>query len=120
MFKKDDYIVCLEGKFSPPVGMGISKCGRKNFIVKQSITREFLDIEKGIGLDVNDVTSGNRNNYMFTFDKRHWLKDWRYATSEEIEEYERLGHPYDVTTLKVFKNEDTYYLIELFVKNNIL
>lgn len=120
MFKKYDYIVCLEGKFSPPGGMGISECGRKNFIVKQSITCEYLNIEKGIGLDVNDTTSGHRNNHMFTFDKTQWLKDWRYATSEEIEEYERLGQPYDVTTLKSFKNEDTSYLIELFAKNNIL
>jgi len=39
---------------------------------------------------------------MFTYDKLHNLTDWRYATEEEAEEYERLGKPYDVTTLKQF------------------
>lgn len=115
MFKKDDYIVCLEGEFfASKVRMSKSECANKNYILKQSQDSHFLRVYKGWNASYEKV------NDQFTFDKSKMLTDWRYATPEEIEEYERLGEPYDVTTLKSFKNEDTSYLIELFAKNNII
>lgn len=35
-----------------------------------------------------------------SFDKKSVLINWRYATPEEIKQYDKLGYPYDVTTLK--------------------
>lgn len=104
MFKKDDYIVCLEGEFKKPGGVGISDCARKNYIVKQDIDDFCLNIQEGIG------KIGQRNNIKMTFDKSQWLKDWRYATPEEIEEYDRLGKPYDVTTLNSFVLPKKWYV----------
>lgn len=107
LFKKDEYIVCLEGDFTKPPGHNknseVSECGAKNYIVKQSEDCTYLRTYKAILNEYSDALSLNRNNYDFTFNKLGKLKDWRYATPEEAEEYERLGHPYDVTTLDKFK-----------------
>ena len=45
---------------------------------------------------------------------------WRYATPEEIAEYERLGKPFDVTTIvSVPVNNDYTYLVKFLKKLGI-
>lgn len=114
MFKKDEYIVCLEGDFTKPPGYNnkseVSECGAKNYIVKQSEDCTYLRTYKAILNEYSDALSLNRSNYDFTFNKLGKLKDWRYATPEEAEEYERLGYPYDVTTLDKFKLPKKWWL----------
>lgn len=45
---------------------------------------------------------------------------WRYATQEEITEYERLGKPFDVTTLvRNSVNNDYTYLVKFLKKLGI-
>lgn len=89
MFKQDDYIVCLEI-------LTKSDCSKKDYIFKQRKDNNgmhpYIDLE---GSKINGNTS-------HTFNKLQSLKDWRYATFEEIEEYDRIGKPYDVTTLNQF------------------
>lgn len=83
MFKKDDYIVVLEKS------NGNLEWMSPNNVYKQYINNIKLYVRvdnKGGLTNCNDVT----------FDKP---ETWRYATSEEITEYERIGKPFDVTTL---------------------
>lgn len=83
MFKKDDYIVVLKKpngnlNYLPP-----------NFCFKQYKNYDALFAEKSIdGTETNctDVTFLNKST-------------WRYATKEEIAEYNRLNAPFDVTKL---------------------
>ena len=87
-FKRGDYIVCL--KLSNDAWYNVTT--RENFCTKQSFDDEALNVEKDI--------AGTPNGYSrLRFDKTDLLQDWRYATQEEIDEYNRLGHPFDVTTL---------------------
>jgi hypothetical protein len=111
MFKQDDYIVCLKGDFT--IGRFESSIARENYCVKQQQVSNKLYIYES----VDGGTA--RTNGDFTFDKSKKLKNWRYATPQEAIEYERLGYPYDVTTLQPVNPEDTSYLIEIFAKNNI-
>lgn len=87
MFHQGDYIVTLD------VEDGYN-CARKNYCFKQRLDN------KGIypAIDLKGITSNGHG--VMSFDKKQWLKDWRYATPEEAAEYERLGKPYDVTTLQ--------------------
>lgn len=89
-FKKDDYIIFTKvertsGNF--PL----------NFIFKQRNNSHYLcpylDAE---GLDDNEWEY-HRN---FSKSYKGYETDWRYATSQEIAEYDRLGKPYDVTILQ--------------------
>lgn len=105
MFKKDDYIVCLEGDFTTDGGIR-SNVVNKNYIIKQLYELNYLHVYKG--LDDCELC-----NDKFTFDKKKKLKDWRLATKEEIGEYDRLGKPYDVTTLKT-----NYILPKDLIKGN--
>lgn len=82
-FKKGDYIVTL---------VDAGSCGKINYCSKQKVN----DIYLRPCID----TKGHTDNGNRIFD----IKDksntkWRYATSEEAAEYERIGKPYDVTTL---------------------
>jgi len=90
-FKKNDYIVTLKGEFL------ISSCAKENYCFKQRKDEYYILPE--IDLE-GDVYNGNLK---LTFDKNDYLEDWRYATPEEIAEYDRLGKPYDVTTLNKVK-----------------
>lgn len=87
-FEKDDYIVTLEGDFKD------ISCAKKNYCFK--IRESCLYLKPCI--DLNEK-NGNSNIYL-TFNKSNVLKDWRYATKEEIAEYDKLGKPYDINTLK--------------------
>lgn len=86
MFKKDEYIVTLW----KTVG---TSCAKDNYIFKQ---REKYDYLKPY-IDL-DGDGGNGNNKL-PFNNPLVFK-WRYATPQEIAEYERLGKPFDVTELK--------------------
>lgn len=87
MFKKDEYIVTLE------LEDYIDVCAKENYCFKVERNNEYLTMYK----DLRDVSNGHS---VLMFDKSKKLLDWRYATQEEIEEYERLDKPYDVTTLE--------------------
>lgn len=59
-------------------------------------------------VDLKGSTSNSHG--VMSFGKKEWLKDWRYATQEEAAEYERLGKPYDVTTLQKKEESITEYV----------
>lgn len=109
MFKKDDYIVPLTLK---DYDTREDICAKENYCFKMSRDEEYM-------VPQVDLEGDDNGHSPLKFDKSKKLVDWRYATPEEAEEYERLGKPYDVTTLQPVKPEDTSYLIEIFAKNNI-
>lgn len=92
MFKKDDYIVVLNiGDFS-------THCALPNYCFKQRKD------SKSIYPYVDITGSKSNGNNSLEFNKSNNLKDWRYATQQEIDEYERLGKPFDVTTITNSEN----------------
>ena len=86
-FKEDEYIVNLLDYNSRYI--------KKNHIYKQRKTNEKLYAIK----DSFDGTETKSEKVCFKDPS-----NWRYATAEEAAEYERLGKPYDVTTLQ--KSDD--------------
>lgn len=110
MFYEGDYIVTLD------VEDGYN-CARKNYCFKQRITN------RGIYPTVDLKGSTGNGHGVMSFGKKEYLKDWRYATPEEAAEYERIGKPYDVTTLQTIpeyiectssKDSEPY-----FIKGNV-
>lgn len=103
MFNKGDYIVVLKGDFS------YTKCAKENYCFKQrgvdNNDYSYLQPEKDL-----DLCKYNGNSNL-RFDKTSWLKDWRYATQEEIEEYDRLNKPYDVTSLNSFVLPERWHVL---------
>ncbi len=89
-FSKGDYIVTLRMS-------GSTKCGKDNYIFK------IKDECEGIAPEIDLKGSNTNRNNNLTPNKEKDLHNWRYATEVEIEEYERLGKPFDVTTI------DEYY-----------
>jgi hypothetical protein len=82
-FKKGDYIVILQKP------NGNYDYFKPNFIFKQGLD--------DFGLyTYNDIKGGTTNCNDVIFHKKD---TWRYATPQEIQEYDRIGKPYDVTTL---------------------
>ena len=83
-FKKGEYIVITDKFYS------WTKDFISNHIYKQRKDSTYLQPEYD---SLNSITNGwlkySRNN----------SNNWRYATQEEIDEYERRGKPYDVTEL---------------------
>jgi hypothetical protein len=88
MFKKGDYIVCL----STPQSKSESNFPR-NFIFKQRIEYVYLKSE----LDILGSSLNGWSTVDFKGEKKNGK--WRYATPQEIQEYDRIGKPYNVTTL---------------------
>lgn len=88
MFKKGDYIVLLRE---------LGQIALKNFCFK---TRE----EGRTLLPEYDSFGNYKNQCNFN---NIYKEDWRYATPEERAEYDRIGKPYDVTTLSKKKEEKT-------------
>lgn len=83
-FKKGDYIVVLKDN-------SLSN-NWQNFIFKQ--LKYYHNICPEILINGNENIDGQYTYAHFD------MKDfWRYATSEEIAKYDRIGKPYDVTTL---------------------
>jgi len=88
-FLKGDYIVCLN---TPEK----DSCFPRNYIFKQKYDSVYLSPEK----NAESSTSGWA---AVDFLGQGEYGKWRYATSEEIAEYNKLGKPYDVTTLATKK-----------------
>jgi hypothetical protein len=103
MFKKDDYIVFTEGDTTE------DSCFPLNYIFKQRLDKiylcPYLDVK---GSKSNGWDYPRRFDWTTTKEKysdERYKNTWRYATKEEIEEYDRLGRPFDVNTLKKVKEE---------------
>lgn len=110
MFQKDDYIVVLE------LNDISTSCAKEEWIFKQRETQSSLCP----CVDLKGST--DNSNGTLKFDKSYTLRNWRYATQEEIALYELNGKPCSISEL--VKNtkpvaEDFYYLIEIFTKLNI-
>jgi hypothetical protein len=82
-FKAGDYIVVLK-----------KPNGNYNYFKLNFIFKQDLDIPNLF--TSNDIRGEKTSCYDVVFDKKDI---WRYATPQEIQEYERIGKPYDVTTL---------------------
>lgn len=84
MFKKDDYIVILGGEYSDSFPLLTIFKQRDD----SSYLRPYLDCknDKFNGWSVHPYNKSYEN-------------DWRYATYEEIQEYDRLEKPFDTTLL---------------------
>jgi hypothetical protein len=105
MFKKGDYIVCLntpeDNEDFPP-----------NYIFKQRQNAENIKVEK----DNKGISNGWG---LIDFNQTKRFSNWRYGTKEEIIEYEKLDKPYDTTTLMCSMNdinENYDYLIPILNK----
>jgi len=83
MFYEGDYIVTL---------INDGDCGKVNYCSKQ---REDSSSLKPV---IDTKGYHHNSNWEFLASDTSNTK-WRYATPEEIAEYERIGKPYDVTTL---------------------
>ena len=97
-FKKGEYIVLIDkGQSTGSAALlEVYSTFIQNHCYKVRETKEYLLVE----LDsVGSTTNGwacipyNPNEY-------HKNRNWRYATQEEIDEYEKRGKPYDVTELQ--------------------
>lgn len=115
MFKKGDYIVVLKDS-------AITN-NWENFVLKQTITRDLITpIITPLGISNEDC-----EHCYSDFKEKDDV--WRYATPEEIQEYDRIGRPFNITTFKPvtekewFEQEkikpDYTYLIKLFKKYGI-
>lgn len=100
MYKEGDYIVCLpEPKKNPcsnrvPGGSGFNA----NYFYK-----------------VGNISNYSNHNYQVLWNGKEGLGIYdnsvRYATSEEIEEYERLGKPFDTSTFEKFTLPENWYIV---------
>ena len=90
MFRKDEYII------TTVLGANyVDMCAKENYCFKVERADEYLTMYKDL--------VGDRNGHStLTFDKTKQLKDWRYATPEEIQHYNLIDKPYDVNTLPKF------------------
>jgi len=76
-------------------------CGKENYCFKQRVTSNCMNPE------VDLAGSKSNGHGILTFNGSEWLKKWRYATEAEKVEYDRLGKPYDVTTLLSTSNNNS-------------
>ena len=99
MFKKDDYIVLLKGG----TNLNLDKYGYKSNVCYKLKQNYFVTYEDSKGNKYNgwdncvkpdDPLGQNKN-----VDGLGTGVAWRYATKEEIAEYNRINKPFDVTTL---------------------
>lgn len=97
MFKKDEYIICL----NTPI---YDQAFPRNYIFKQQEDLEHIRCVK------DSTNCPNGWNYV-AFDRSSTYSDWRYATEEEVEYYELIGKPYDVTTLSEFILPDNWHIL---------
>ena len=94
-FKKGDYVVCLSEAKPAPKSFSHEKNGGNGFKANYCFK---LD-------SANDYSEQQT-----LFPEKHvhgfWSDSVRYATPEEIAEYDRLGEPYNVTTLNIKKDDN--------------
>lgn len=97
MFKKGDYIVLLNLDYNGDSSFPI------NYIYKQRQEQDYLQSE----LD----NRGNETNgwSRITFNKRGYNCNWRYATQQEINKYNELGKPFDVSLVNLNVENDLIY-----------
>ena len=106
-FKKDEYIIFTQGLSDSDFPL--------NYIFKQRQDEDYLSVYKdATGTENGWARHRNFNKfYLPDGQTEPIITDWRYATKEEIAEYNRLGEPYDVTTLNKpeFKVGDWVYFM---------
>lgn len=85
-FKKGDYIVTLEVLCE-------GNCAKENYCFKQRLD----DVSIYPEVDLSGSTQNGHR--IMRFDKDGWLKNWRYATLQEIAEYNRINKPFDVSKI---------------------
>lgn len=102
MFYEGDYIVTL---------INDANCGKVNYCSKQSKDSDYLQ-------PVTDTKGypNNGNSKFLSTDTSN--TKWRYATPKEAAEYERLGKPYDVTTLQKKEESIPEYVEDLIEAKN--
>jgi hypothetical protein len=87
MFRKGDYIVLLEGpKYDNDFKL--------YYCYKQRENSPYINPEI-------DCRGSETNGWKLRPIDKCYNNDWRYATSEEIAEYDRVGKPFDVTTMNM-------------------
>jgi len=93
MFKKDDYIVLLGEEFNTAFPTNYCYQQREDF----RFLRPYLDKRGSFqnGFDVYDFKRENKGS-------------WRFATQQEIDKYEELGKPFDVTKQNYEPNYEIY------------
>ena len=95
-FKKGEYIVLIsDGQSTADSTLAQSNQFIKNHCYKVRENKVFLRPE----LDSLGITTNGWKCIPYNPNKFHKTRNWRYATQEEIDEYERRGKPYDVTEL---------------------
>ena len=97
VFKKGEYIVLInDGQSTGGTTLVQSNQFIKNHCYKVRENNIFLRPE----LDSCKSTTNGWQCVPYNPNKFHKTRNWRYATQEEIDEYERRGKPYDVTELQ--------------------
>lgn len=97
VFKKGEYIVLIsDGQSTGGTILVQSNQFIKNHCYKVRENNKFLRPE----LDSCGSTTNGWECILYNPNKFHKTRNWRYATQEEIDEYERRGKPYDVTELQ--------------------
>lgn len=96
-FKKGEYIVLIsDGQSTNDTTLVQSNQFIKNYCYKVRENNIFLRPE----LDSCGSTTNGWKCILYNPNKFHKTRNWRYATQEEIDEYEKRGKPYDVTELQ--------------------
>lgn len=88
MFKKGDYIVTLK------VDGDDHNCARNNYCFKIREDGNYILPE----IDIQGST--NNGHTIMKFYKTGSLFDWRYATKQEINYYNKINKPYDINEIK--------------------
>ena len=97
VFKKGEYIVLIsDGQSTGGTTLVQSNQFIKNHCYKVRENNKYLRPE----LDFCGSTTNGWECILYNPNKFHKTRNWRYATQEEIDEYERRGKPYDVTELQ--------------------
>lgn len=100
MFKEGNYIVTLKVR-----DWYDDNCAKDNYCFKQRIDSYYINPE----IDLKGAKDNGHR--VMTSDKSKRLLDWRYATEEEIEEYERFGGPFDVTNYNPFILPKNWHIV---------
>lgn len=104
-FKAGDYIVCLDKpstSYPKEDNNGTYGGASGGAGYKANFCYEIKRVSKLYGFNV--LWGGNNNNGIY-------YTSVRYATKEEIAEYDRLGKPYDVTTITKVPERISFYVM---------
>ncbi len=89
-FYEEQYIVLISEPIMPTSGVkaNYSDAFRKNYCYKQRRTTHYLSVEKD--------AVGRENGWDLY---RAEMNNWRFATDDEVQAYNIIGEPYDVSTV---------------------